>query len=166
MPHPPFGCADHSACVRQAVATAVDLCAGQGLRLTPLRQRALEILLEEQRAMGAYELLERLAAEGSGATPPTAYRALDFLVTHGLAHRIEGANAFVACTQPGVPHLPVFLRCTGCGQVAELPGQAIAALMGQTAAAQGFAIARLAIEAEGTCPACPASGTGPAGDPA
>ena len=48
------------------------------------------------RALGAYEVLERLAEEGFGNQPPVAYRALDFLVEQGLAHRIRRLNAFAA----------------------------------------------------------------------
>ncbi len=47
--------------------------------MTPVRRRVLEILLEKHRAMGAYDVLDRLAAEGFGNQPPVAYRALDFL---------------------------------------------------------------------------------------
>ena len=76
--------------------------------------------------MGAYELLDVLRAEGLAAQPPTVYRALDFLVGHGFAHKIERLNAFVACAAPGERHAPAFLICTGCGAVAEMPSQGIA----------------------------------------
>lgn len=79
---------DHGACADAAMARATDLAATRGLRLTPVRRRVLEILLERHRALGAYEVLERLAAEGLGKQPPVAYRALEFLVENGLAHRI------------------------------------------------------------------------------
>ena len=36
-------------------------------------------------------LARRLAAEGFGRQPPVAYRALEFLVQHGLAHRHVGS---------------------------------------------------------------------------
>ena len=74
--------------------------------------------------MGAYEVLDRLAAEGFGKQPPVAYRALDFLVDQGFAHRIRRLNAFAACMQPGrgpcagLPDLPR-LRQRGRG-----PGRA------------------------------------------
>ena len=67
---------DHGACADAAMARATDLAAARGLRLTPVRRRVLEILLERHRALGAYEVLERLAAEGLGKQPPVAYRAL------------------------------------------------------------------------------------------
>ncbi|MEL6211496.1 MAG: transcriptional repressor, partial [Pseudomonadota bacterium] len=64
---------------------------GRG-RATPTRRRVLEILLETQCALGAYDILHRLRAEGMPAQPPVAYRALDFLMRHGLVHRIERLN--------------------------------------------------------------------------
>ena len=112
---------DHDACAAQALERAERLAQQAGARLTPVRRRALEILLSEHRAFGAYEVLERLAGDGFGHQPPVAYRALDFLVEHGLAHRIRRLNAFAACAHPGEAHAPLFLICEGCNAVAETP---------------------------------------------
>ena len=91
---------DHARCRGQGLAKAREICAERGLRLTPARAFALETLLESHRAMTAYELLDRLREAGLGGQPPVAYRALDFLVEHGFAHRIERLGAFVACARP------------------------------------------------------------------
>jgi Fur family zinc uptake transcriptional regulator len=143
---------DHAACREEGMAAARRICAERGARLTPVRARALEVLLESHRALGAYDLLERLRADGFGAQPPVAYRALDFLVAQGLAHRIEKLNAFVACGRPEEGHAPAFLICRSCGAVAEatLPRR------GLDAAAQAFdfTVETAVIEAEGLCPAC------------
>jgi Fur family transcriptional regulator, zinc uptake regulator len=80
---------DHGHCSSDALARADALVQASGARLTPVRRRVLEILLEDHRAMGAYDVLQRLAGEGFGNQPPVAYRALDFLVEQGLAHRID-----------------------------------------------------------------------------
>ncbi|MEL6691127.1 MAG: transcriptional repressor, partial [Pseudomonadota bacterium] len=87
---------DHGACISDALAAADAQCAERNVRLTPVRRRVLEILLEEHHALGAYDVLDRLRDEGLGSQPPVAYRALEFLVKEGLAHRIERLNAFVA----------------------------------------------------------------------
>jgi Fur family zinc uptake transcriptional regulator len=147
-----FAAHDHAACREQGMAAARRICAARGARLTPVRARALEILLESHRALGAYELLDRLKADGFAAQPPAAYRALDFLVAHGLAHRIEKLNAFVACGRPEEGHAPAFMICRGCGAVAESPVQRGA--LDAAAAALGFAIETAVVEAEGLCPAC------------
>ncbi|AMY67832.1 zinc ABC transporter ATP-binding protein ZnuC [Frigidibacter mobilis] len=110
---------DHAHCADDTMARAEAVAAARGARLTPVRRRVLEILLEAHRAMGAYEVLDRLAAEGFGNQPPVAYRALEFLVEHGLAHRVRRLNAFAACMHPGQDHSPVFLICRSCDAVAE-----------------------------------------------
>ena len=57
---------DHSRCADDLLALAETQLAQGGQRLTPVRRRTLQILLEAHRAMGAYDVLERLAAEGFG----------------------------------------------------------------------------------------------------
>ena len=128
--------------------------AAKGVRLTPVRRRTLEILLEAHRAMGAYDVLTRLAAEGFGNQPPVAYRALDFLEEHGLAHRIRRLNAFTACMHPGEAHAPAFLICKACDMVAEAPVSAVLTALEHAARSRGFQIERSTIEAIGLCPAC------------
>ncbi len=147
-----FAAHDHSACVKFALTSAQVTCAARGVQLTPVRQRSLEILLESHAAMGAYDVLARLDAEGLGSKPPVAYRALSFLVDQGFVHRIEGLNAFIACAHPGDKHDPAFMICTTCGTVAE--AQISSAALGTSAAQSGFQIAQTLIEAQGLCPAC------------
>jgi Fur family zinc uptake transcriptional regulator len=86
------------------------------------------------------------------------YRALEFLVREGLAHRIERINAYTACAQPGEnpgdDHTPAFLICRDCGAVAETESGLGQGRLGAAARASGFAIERVAVEALGLCPAC------------
>ncbi len=144
---------DHRHCIAEGVSAAEARCAEEGLQFTPVRRRVLEILLEQHRAMGAYDILEVLRAEGLGSQPPVAYRALDFLVSHGFAHRIERLNAFTACAYPGAEHAPAFLICRLCRTVAEASA-APRAQLDKAAAEAGFLIERAVIEAEGLCPDC------------
>jgi Fur family zinc uptake transcriptional regulator len=130
------------------------IVAGSGLRLTPVRRRTLEILLEEHRALGAYDVLERLAADGFGKQPPVAYRALEFLVENGMAHRIGRLNAFTACMHPGEAHAPLFFICSECDAVAEASGAAVGASVGKAAEQIGFLVERANVEVVGVCPGC------------
>lgn len=143
---------DHSSCVQAALTAAEESCATQSLQLTPVRRRVLEILLEAHAAMGAYDVLGRLSAEGLGSKPPVAYRALGFLVDHGFVHRIEKLNAFIACAHPGAVHDPAFMICRGCGTVAE--AIANGGGLAPSAAESGFIVEQTVIEAEGLCPGC------------
>ena len=149
-----FEAHDHATCVDQGVETAAAFCNRNGLKLTPQRRRVLEILLEEHRAVGAYEILDRLRAEGLGTQPPIVYRALDFLVSHGFAHKIERLNAFTACTHIGQNHAPAFLICRVCSAVAESYADPLSGDLGRAAKDTGFIIERAVIEAEGLCPQC------------
>ena len=148
---------DHTHCVDTTLDVADKICAQRGLRLTPPRRRALEILLQEHKALGAYDVLARMSEDGQPAHPPVAYRALDFLVAHGLAHKIERLAAFVACAHPGTEnHRPAFMICRTCRTVAEAHVPADDGALGREARAIGFRIEQTVIEAEGLCPACQA----------
>jgi Fur family zinc uptake transcriptional regulator len=145
---------DHARCIADTIATAEARCARDGLQFTPVRRRVLEILLQEHRALGAYDILAVLSAEGHGSQPPVVYRALDFLVGSGLAHRIERLNAYIACAHLGTAHAPAFLICRACKTVAEADTTLADLRDGPLSETGGFQIERVMIEAEGLCPDC------------
>ena len=145
---------DHSLCAGDTMARAEGLMAAHGQRLTPVRKRTLQILLEAHRALGAYDVLERLAADGYGNQPPVAYRALEFLEEQGLVHRIRRLNAFCACMHPGQAHAPAFLICRACHAVAEAPTSGASAAVATAAGDMGFQVEFVTVEATGLCPAC------------
>ncbi|MDU8912981.1 transcriptional repressor [Aestuariicoccus sp. MJ-SS9] len=145
---------DHQSCIAEALRSVEETCGEQGLQLTPVRRRVIEILLQEHRAMGAYDVLDVLRDEGLGSQPPVAYRALEFLVGHGFAHKIERLNAFIACAHPGTRHAPAFLICRACNSVAEAPARPAARAIRHAGAELGFKVERMVIEAEGLCPRC------------
>jgi Fur family zinc uptake transcriptional regulator len=145
---------DHETCVADGLAAAEARCENDGLRFTPVRRKVLDILLQEHRALGAYAILDRLRDEGFGSQPPVAYRALDFLVAHGLAHKIERLNAFIACAHPDADHAPAFMICRLCEAVAEAQSTPARGALGAAARATGFRIERTVVEAEGVCPTC------------
>ncbi|WP_171103789.1 MULTISPECIES: transcriptional repressor [unclassified Ruegeria] len=149
-----FQAHDHKACVATALASAEARCKQDGLRLTDVRRKVLEMLLQEHRALGAYAILDRLREEGFGSQPPVAYRALDFLVQNGFVHKIERLNAFVACSHPGATHSPAFMICRKCDAVAEAQSAPAKGALGAAARAAGFEIERTVVEAEGLCPDC------------
>ena len=145
---------DHHACIADAVAATEATCHAQGLKLTAQRRRVLEILLDEHKAMGAYDILEVLRRDGLAAQPPVAYRALDFLVEHGFAHKVERLNAFIACAHPGQNHAPAFLICRLCKGVAETPSSTPRSALCDIAQAAGFEVEATVVEAVGLCPSC------------
>jgi Fur family zinc uptake transcriptional regulator len=145
---------DHNACRGEAVGRAELICNQRGVRLTDIRKRVLELVWRGHKPLGAYEILNALQKERSSAAPPTVYRALDFLLEHGLIHKLESINAFVGCTDPETPHRAQFLICEKCGTTAELNDLRIDEAISDQAIAVGFKVLRQTIEAEGTCPHC------------
>lgn len=152
-----FASHDHGHCRQGALAALEAHCAAAKVRLTPVRRRVMELLAAAHRAMGAYEVLEHLAAEGLGSQPPVVYRALDFLISQGFVHKIERLNAYVGCADPGHAGGAAFLICLGCGQVGELEDAELGAALGRAVAAQGFVLERAVLEITGRCPACQAA---------
>jgi len=95
-----------------------------------------------------------LREQGFSNQPPVAYRALDFLVEHGFAHKIEKLNAFIACSLPGANHSPAFLICKKCKMVAETQSAPHNISFKETANSTGFQIEQTIIEAQGICQSC------------
>ncbi|WP_425438717.1 transcriptional repressor [Roseinatronobacter thiooxidans] len=151
-----FCCSSHSGTENaQAILDLAEARAkDRNVRLTPVRRRTLEILLQAHGALGAYDVLERLAVEGFGTQPPVAYRALNFLVENGMAHRIRRLNAFTACAHPAEDHRAAFLICEACDSVTEAAAGGVNAALNAAADAVGFALDRATIEAVGLCRAC------------
>lgn len=145
---------DHHACVHDALATAERFCAERGLRLTDTRRRVLELIWGDHKPVGAYAILERLGADGRKAAPPTVYRALDFLLEHGLVHRLSSLNAFIGCDHPGAHHAPQFFICRHCGHAAELDDPRIRQAIARDADRLDFDIASETIEISGACADC------------
>lgn len=150
----PFHDHDHDRCAASVLQRAEEQTQADGVRLTPVRRRTLEILLESHRAMGAYEILDRLAADGYGKQPPVAYRALEFLVEHGFVHRVQRLNAYAACLSAERHHAPVFLICRNCEQVAEADAPILRNALCELTVNSDFTVERSTIELLGLCARC------------
>src|SRR3990167_56836 len=146
---------DHSHCVSHALAEAESICTRQGLRLTALRKRVLELVWQSHKPLGAYDILAVLSEQdGRRAAPPTVYRALDFLLENGLVHRIASLNAFVGCSHPEQPHQGQFLICRQCHAAIELAQDDISAAIVHSAASVGFSVESQTVEIVGLCASC------------
>ncbi len=133
-------------------------CAATGTKLTDIRRDVFRIVLENEGSIGAYAVLDRLKAIRHNAVPPTVYRALDFLLEHGLVHRVERLNAFVPCEEGvGHDHAVQFLICRNCGGVDEVEDKGVAKALRHVTHAAGFKPAHATVEVEGTCAACTAN---------
>src|SRR5215813_11186468 len=112
---------DHNRCAADAISHAEQVCASRAKKFTPIRRQVLQALLTSHRPLGAYEVIDALASSMPRPAPITVYRALDFLMTNGLVHRIESRNAYLACAQDHDDAAMVaFLICDRWGAVGEI----------------------------------------------
>ena len=156
VPQPRPKKAPSVAALRNALANAEDLCRREGTKLTPGRRRVLEILAEEGGPLGAYDMIEKIAAAtGKHLAPISVYRALDFLLENGLVHRLASRNAFLACAHGHRHEEPVvFLICETCGSVTEATSKPLHQEIATLGAESGFAPHNQIIEITGLCASC------------
>ena len=145
---------NHRDCVIRGVGLLKRYCNDNSIKLSDTRQAVFKILLEQHKAIGAYEILARLQEMGLNAQPPVAYRHLDFLVNNGFAHKIERFNAFIACTDIGAVHDPAFFICKKCRLVSETSSDSSITALHHKASAADFEIEESIVEVLGMCPDC------------
>jgi Fur family zinc uptake transcriptional regulator len=130
-------------------------CVRQGVQLTPLRRRVLDIFSHSAAPLGAYAILEELSLrEGKQVAPPTVYRTLDFFLHHGFVHKIETLNAYAPCEHLDHAHHGLLFICESCGRSEEIEDAGVMRAISRSAAAAGFALGRVMVEAQGRCRKC------------
>lgn len=125
-----------------------------GARLTPAREHVLDILLSAPRALSHQEIETVAREQELDFDRVTLYRVLDWLVTQGLAHKIEGRDRvwrFNAVTVTETEHGHAHFHCNRCGQVFCLeqlqPSFAVTL-------PSGFKFKKAELTIEGLCPNC------------
>tara|TARA_R110000868_G_scaffold91679_12_gene254099 strand:- start:763 stop:1236 length:474 start_codon:yes stop_codon:yes gene_type:complete len=148
---------DHEHCIDSALTLARELCSQRAVKLTPIREKVLEIVWRSHKPVGAYDVLDTLARSHKAARPPTVYRALDFLMAEGLIHKIESLNAYLGCGEAGHTHESQFLICRTCGTAEEIVDAALDAALDAATKRSGFAVERKVVEIAGKCRRCQAA---------
>lgn len=110
--------------VKQIIDRAEQHCKAHGSRLTNKRKQVLLGLLQSEKALSAYELIDVCKAKFGEALPAMSmYRILDFLQGEHLVHKLNLANKYVACAHITCDHdhaVPQFLICGQCQKVKEI----------------------------------------------
>ena len=151
---------DHGACVETLLDRARQAFGEQGLKLTSLRLRVLEEIASSHDAVGAYDVLERLAHKtGERMAPISVYRAIDSLQQAGLVHRLESRNAFFACHAPHIDRQRhMALVCETCAKVVEVPATTLYKSIESASGGAGFQLNSVVAEGFGVCAACQSQG--------
>jgi Fur family zinc uptake transcriptional regulator len=138
----------------KALAQAEAVCRAHGARLTPIRRKVLEALYATHKPLGAYDLAEILGPKGRRLAPITVYRALDFLIEQGLAHRLASQNAYIALPNSHEDKAVAFLICENCGGVDELASPELSGAFSTLLGQQNFQANNYVLEITGRCSHC------------
>ncbi len=147
---------EHRHHAAHALERAERLCRERGLRLTPIRRKALEALHADHKPVGAYDLADRISPEGGRRLAPISiYRALDFLVEQGFVHRLSSKNAYLACLHGhGANEVVAFLICEACGGVDEDASPAMKKAVAAITSGRQFSPSHQVVEIVGRCEHC------------
>lgn len=152
---------DHEDCTSNVMNFAESFCQKAGLRLTKLRRDILEEIAASHKAIGAYQIIDNLAAQGTNLAPISVYRSLDFLQEAGLIHRLESINSYFACQRNFedndsccVAQPLVFLLCDECGTIGEVECAELKGLIGNLVRGNDFVMERAQLEIKGLCRLC------------
>ncbi|MBL4599705.1 MAG: transcriptional repressor [Rhizobiaceae bacterium] len=144
----------HRNCIESAISRAFRLAEDNGKKFGANQVRVLEALLQDHKAVSAYDIVDRINDTGKRLQAVQVYRALDSLMELGLVHRVQSANAYIACTIEDECRNPQLLFCSSCKRVAELASESISALISKTAKQSHFKLEQGLVELVGLCPDC------------
>ena len=134
-------------------------CIQSGSRLTTKRARILELLINSEIPLSAYNIVE-LYNEVSlqQIQAMSAYRILEFLQTQQLVHKLSLENKFIACSHIACKHdheVPQFLICRNCHKVKEIGVQkTIIEQLEEQVSNAGYKMMDSQIELECLCKDC------------
>jgi Fur family transcriptional regulator, zinc uptake regulator len=105
------------------------------------------------RPVSAYEIIDRVRGDATLA-PQTVYRALDRLISAGVAHRLESLNAFVACAHAAHSGTAIFAICESCNAVREFDEASAVKALHTWADKTKFSVRQMTLELRGKCAVC------------
>ena len=141
------------------IQQAEQYCKAHGSRLTHKRKQVLAGLIESNKALSAYELVD-FCNELYGEIMPamSVYRILEFLENERLVHKLNVANKYVACAHIHCDRdhgFPQFLICRNCGKVEEIHiKQSTLADLQASVREKKFKLVSPQLEMNGLCEKC------------
>ncbi len=145
--------------VEAIIEHADQQCKKNGARLTDKRKQILSVLLQSDKALSAYELIEYCKTQYGEKIPAmSVYRILDFLESQHLVHRLNLANKYVACAHITSRHEHVpsqFVICRQCQRVKEIDiNDSVVQTLHQDVRDAGFELDSQQLEINGLCGSC------------
>lgn len=110
--------------VNTIIKHAEQYCKNHGAQLTDKRKLILSSLLQSDKALSAYDIIDLCEQKFKQKIPAmSVYRILEFLENEKLVHKLKLANKYVACSHITCGHdhaVPQFLICGTCDDVKEI----------------------------------------------
>ncbi|MEB4591648.1 Fur family transcriptional regulator [Candidatus Thiothrix sp. Deng01] len=126
-------------------------------RVTPARLGVLGILLAAKSALSHQEIEQTAQQQGLSFDRVTLYRALDWLVEQGIAHKVGGVDrTWRYNALAGATHQHAHFHCKQCGQIFCLESLQPALLFSLP---PGYRVEEVEVNLQGHCPACADPGT-------
>src|SRR5216110_938480 len=118
------------------------------------RDRIVDVFLRQEGHLSADDLVARVHTEASGIGRATVYRTLQWMVTAGVARKVdfgEGRSRF----EPSYRHPRHFhLICTECHRSSEFLSSDVEALVEEVALARSFTRSQTVVQVFGVCEEC------------
>ncbi len=145
--------------VQTIIDRAEQQCKENGTRMTSKRKHILYGLLQSDKALSAYELVEYCKTEFDETIPAmSVYRILEFLEQEHLVHKLNLANKYVACAHIAGDHehaVSQFLICQLCQRVKEVDiSDSVVQSLRQNVRDAGFELRRPQLEINCICEGC------------
>lgn len=134
---------------------ALDRLREAGYRRGGARLAVIELLEAQDCALSAFEIEDRLRAEGQAIGRASIYRALEQLEELGLLHRVE-VNKGIASYEPADPagHHHHHIVCEECGKVVPFEDPLLERALHAVERESGFKISGHEVTLRGHCQNC------------
>ena len=139
---------------QKVIARAQQYCLANREKFTLPRRRVLEVLVSQPGALGAYDIIKALSDTGNEVNPPTVYRAIDFWVKHGFAHKIETLKAYIACCNQHPHQHSIMMVCDRCQKIKEISLKSLPQQLKTILKECQFNLAKSIMEITGCCQDC------------
>ena len=145
---------NHAACLDDAIRSAREAFKRHEMPFTPLREKVFREIAGSHKAVGAYDVLNSLAKNGTRLTPVSVYRTINTLVDVGVVRRFKSRNAFYASRSDDPMSPRIVLACEKCGRVADADGVPMFRGIRRALARRAFSPLSAIIEVLGECGHC------------